>query len=85
MAHDQEGKQALKRQGGNQAKVDRRDCVRMVAQECLPRLRWRPWVFNHIPGDGQLRDLKAKLEELAVDARGTPQRILFAHLPDEIA
>src|SRR5262245_39336189 len=31
------------------------------------------------------RDLEAKLEQLAVDARGVPQRVLFAHLPDEIA
>ena len=38
-----------------------------------------------LSGDGRLRDVEAKLEELAVDARGAPQRVLFAHLPDEIA
>jgi hypothetical protein len=52
MAHDQKGKQALKRQGRNQAKIDRCDRVGMVAQECPPRLRWRSWVFDHVLGDG---------------------------------
>jgi hypothetical protein len=27
-------------------------------------------VFDHVLGDGRLRDVKAKLEEFAVDARG---------------
>src|SRR5215475_7269052 len=57
----------------------------MVAQECPPRLRWRSSVFDHVLGHGRLCDLKAKLEQLAVDARGAPQRVLFAHLPDKIA
>ena len=74
MAHDQKGKQALKRQGRNQAKVDRRNRVRMVAQECPPRLRWRTPVL-HVLGDGRLCDLKAKLEQLAVDARGASNRL----------
>src|SRR5262245_22464207 len=52
MAHDQKGKQALKRQGRNQAKVNRRDRVGMVAQKCPPRLRWRSSVFDHVLGDG---------------------------------
>lgn len=52
MAHDQKGKQALKRQGRNQAKIDRCDRVGMVAQECPPRLRWRSSVFDHVFGDG---------------------------------
>src|SRR3974390_1482824 len=85
MAHNQKGKQALKRQGRNQAKVDRCDCVRMVAQECPRRLGWRSTMFDHVLGDGRLREIEAKLEELAVDARGAPQRVLFAHLPDKIA
>src|SRR5215813_184896 len=85
MAHDQKGKQALKGQGRNQAKVDRRNCIRMVAQECSPRLRWRSSVFDHVFGNGRLCDLKAKLEQFAVDTRSAPQRVLLAHLPDEVA
>ena len=52
VAHDQKGKQALERQGRNQAKIDSRDRVGMVAQECPPRLRWRSSVFDHVFGDG---------------------------------
>jgi hypothetical protein len=61
VTHDQKGKQALKGQGRNQAKVNRRDRVRMVAQECAPRLRWRSSVFDHVLGDGRLCDLKPSL------------------------
>src|SRR5262245_34571509 len=85
MAHDQKCKQALKRQGRNQAKIGRCDRVRMVAQKCSPRLRWRSSVFDHVFGDGRLCDFEAKLEQLAMDTRRTPQRVLFAHLPDQIA
>ena len=50
VAHDQKGKQALERQGWNQAKIDSRDRVGMVAQECPPRLRWRSSVFHVFDG-----------------------------------
>ena len=35
--------------------------------------------------DAGLSDLKAELEQLAMDARRTPQRIFRAHLPDQCA
>src|SRR6516225_11119745 len=38
-----------------------------------------PPVFEHVLGDRRLSDFEAKLEEFAVDAWGTPQRIVFAH------
>src|SRR5262249_49188176 len=85
MADDQKSKQALKGQGRDQAKVDCWNCIRMVAQECPPRLRWRSSVFDHVVGDGRLGDLEAKLEQFAMDARGAPQRVLLVHLPDQIA
>src|SRR5215471_8129050 len=85
MADDQKSKQALKGQGRDQAKVDCCNCIRMVAQECPPRLRWRSSVFDHVLGDGRLRDLEAKLEQFAMDTRSAPQRVLFVHLPDQIA
>src|SRR5918996_367158 len=34
-------------------------------------------------GDGALGDVDAELEELAVDARGAPERIRGGHLPDQ--
>ena len=62
MAHDKKRKQAPERQGRYHTEVDRRDGIRMVAQECPPRLRWRSLVFGHVLGDGRLRDLEAKFE-----------------------
>src|SRR5258708_32876599 len=41
MADNKKGKQPLEGQGWNHAQIDRRNCVRMVAQECPPALRWR--------------------------------------------
>jgi hypothetical protein len=35
--------------------------------------------------DAGLSDLEAELEQLAMDARGTPQRIVTAHPPDQRA
>src|SRR5437764_2574077 len=35
--------------------------------------------------DTRLSDLKAELEQLAMDARGTPQRIVNTHPPDQRA
>src|SRR5260370_42371611 len=41
MADNKKGKQPLEGQGWNHAQIDRRNCVRMGAQECPPALRWR--------------------------------------------
>src|SRR3974390_2438574 len=85
MAHHQKRKQAPERQGRNRTEINRRNGIHMVAEECPPRLRWRSPVFDHVLGDRRLSDFEAKLEEFAVDARGAPQRVVFAHLPDELA
>src|ERR1035437_6109938 len=39
--------------------------------------------LDHVLGDARLRDLKPELEQLAVDARRPPKRVLDAHLPDQ--
>src|SRR3954453_13009102 len=39
--------------------------------------------LDHILRDAGLSDLKAELEQLAVDARRSPQRIVNAHPPDQ--
>ena len=41
--------------------------------------------LDHILRDAGLSDLKAELEQLAMDARGTPQRIVDAHPSDQRA
>src|SRR5947207_13391755 len=85
MAHHNKRKQTPERQRRNHTEINRRNGIRMVAEECPPRLRWRSPVFGHVFGDRRLSDFEAKLEEFPVDARGTPQRIVFAHLLDELA
>jgi hypothetical protein len=53
----------------------------MVTQKSAPSLAWRPKPLGHVFGDTRLCDLKPELEQLAMDARRTPQRIFDAHLP----
>ena len=77
-----------------QPKVDRRhheevhgaDTGRMVAQERLPRLA-RPSgpTLGHVLGDRRLRDLDPELQQLTVNARRAPQRVLHTHPPDQAA
>ena len=79
VAHHEKRKQALECQRWNHAEIDRRDGVRMVAQECPPSLRWRPSSPDHVFGDRRLGDLKPKLEQFTMDAWGAPQWVLLAH------
>src|SRR2546430_3094069 len=85
VAHDEKRKQALECQGWNHAEVDRRDGVRMVAQECPPSLRWRPSAPDHVFGDRGLGDLEPKLQQFTMDAWGAPQRVLLVHPLNELA
>jgi hypothetical protein len=58
------------------------DCL--VAQEATPcRRRPSDW-SHHVLCDRSLADLKAELQELAVDARRTPEWVGAVHLPDQI-
>jgi hypothetical protein len=55
----------------------------MVAQKGEPPLRGWPISLDHVLGDAGLSDLKAELEQFAVDARRAPQRIVYAHPPNQ--
>jgi hypothetical protein len=55
----------------------------MVAQKRPPALARRSDVPFHVLGDSGLRDLEAKLEKFAMDARRAPERVVEAHLPDQ--
>ena len=55
----------------------------MIAQEGAPSLTWRSTPLDHVLGNAGLRDLKPELEQFAVDARCSPKRVLYAHLPDQ--
>jgi hypothetical protein len=85
VAQHEKRKQALECQRWNHAKVDRRDGVCMVAQECPPSLRWWPSAPDHVFGDRRLGDLEPELEQFTMDARGAPQWVLPAHPLDEFA
>src|ERR1700704_90618 len=39
--------------------------------------------LDHVLRDARLSDLEAELEQLAIDARRSPQRIFRAHPPDQ--
>ena len=39
--------------------------------------------LDHVFGDARLSDLKAELEQFAMDARRAPQRVLDTHPPDQ--
>src|SRR5947209_11069708 len=58
-------------------------CV--VTHEGAPPLGRRSTSLDHVLRDAGLSDLKAKLEQLAMDARRSPQRIFRAHPPDQRA
>src|SRR5687767_12188622 len=55
----------------------------MVTQKGAPSLAWRPASLDHVLGDARLRDLKAELEQFAVNARRSPKRVLDAHPTDQ--
>ncbi len=58
---------------------------RVIAQESLPALRRRSASARHVFGDGRLADLDAQLQQFSMDPRRTPERVLTAHLPDQVA
>src|SRR5262252_6642942 len=57
----------------------------VIAQESLPARRARavtPW---HVLGNRRLGDVDAKFQQLAMNAWRTPQRVVAANSPDQIA
>src|SRR5438128_1947597 len=69
--------------GRNDEQVHGGDVRRVVTQEGAPALGRRSRSLDHVLRDARLSDLKAELEQLAMDARRTPQRIVNAHPPDQ--
>ena len=48
------------------------------------RFARRSSAFDQVFGDRRLRNLEAKLEQFAVDTRCAPERVVLAHLPDQV-
>ena len=85
MAHDQQAVERTKGDCRHHEKVHRGDTVSVVTKERLPALRRRAPPPRHILGHAGLADIDAKLEQLAMDSRRSPQRIGDAHLADQPA
>lgn len=87
VADDDEPIQESEGNGRDDEEVHGRDLRPMVAQKRHPALGfvfvWFP--ARQVARDGALGHIEAKLQELAVDARCAPRRILLRHAPDEAA
>ena len=64
--------------------IDGGDADCFVAQKATPCRRRRSDPSHHVLCDRGLADLNAELQDLAVDAGRTPQRVGVVHLPDQI-
>src|SRR6476620_1732094 len=78
---DDEDIEQIEANGRNNEQVHGGDVRRVVTQEGAPALGRRSTSLDHVLRDARLSDLKAELEQLAMDARRTPQRIFGAHPP----
>ena len=56
---------------------------RVVAQKGSPSLAWRSAPLDHVLRDARMGDLEPELEQLAVDPRRSPKRVLDAHPTDQ--
>ena len=84
-SNDDEHIEQVEANGRGNEQVHGCDARRMVTQEGAPPRGGRSPSLDHILRDAGLSDLKAELEQLAVDARRSPQRIVNAHPSDEHA
>src|SRR5207237_3645142 len=71
--------------GRNNEQVHGGDVRCVDTQEGAPALGRRSTSLDHVLRDAGLSDLEAELEQLAMDARRTPSRIVSAHPPDQRA
>ena len=64
--------------------IDRGKLFRVVFQKCVPGLRGRFGMSDHVLGDGCLGDIDSEFEQFAMDSRSSPEGISFAHGVDEL-
>jgi hypothetical protein len=83
--NDDEGIEQVEANGRNNEQVYGGDVRCVVTQESAPSLGRRSTSLDHVLRDAGPRDIEAKLEQLAVDARCSPQRIVNAYPPDQRA
>jgi hypothetical protein len=84
MAQDQKRKQEVKGQRRHNAHINSDNCLSVISEKRLPRLRRRISPSHHVFRDRRLGDLKAKHQKLAMDPGCAPQWVFPAHPLDEI-
>src|SRR5437667_9454611 len=83
--NDDKGIEQVEANARNNEQVHGGDVRRVITQEGAPALGRRSTSLDHVLRDARLSDLEAELEQLAMDARRSPQRIVNAHPPDQRA
>src|SRR5436309_3063279 len=83
--NDDKGIEQVEANARNNEQVHGGDVRRVVTQEGAPALGRRSTSLDHVLRDAGLSDFEPELEQLAMDARRTPQRIVNAHPPDQRA
>ena len=68
----------------NGEEINRGKLFGVVFQKCAPCLRGRFWMSKHVFSNGCLRDIDSEFEQFAMNSRGSPEGIIFAHGADEI-
>src|ERR1700716_1294323 len=84
-SNDNEDIEQVEANGRGDEQIQSGNVGSMASQEGAPSRGGPSASLDHILRDAGLSDLKAELEQLAMDARGSPQRILRAHLPETLA
>src|SRR4029077_54462 len=77
--HDDVGVEQVEANGGDNEQVHGGNILSMITQKSAPTVAARSAAPEHLFGDTRLRDLKSEIEQLAVNARRSPKRILRAH------
>src|SRR5262249_44931795 len=83
--YDDEGIEQVEPDARDNEQVHGSNVRRVVTQKGPPALTRWPRSLDHVSGHRRLGDLEAKLEQLAMNARCSPQWVLDAHPPDQCA
>src|SRR5262249_252968 len=84
-SNDDEGIEQVETNGRNNEQVHGADVRWMVTEKGGPSLGRRSTSLHHVLRDAGLTDVEAELEQLAMNARCSPQGVFRAHSPDQRA
>src|SRR5215471_6616851 len=85
MRQHQKYVQHLEADRGHAEEIDRDQRLGVVIEEGAPSLRRRSALPDHVFGHTGLADGDAQFEQLTMDVGRAPERVVAAHLPDQIA